>query len=261
MQLLITACASRSAFFYDALNAVLERRDLYGELGLDPDSDTTLLKRAYRDMALKLHPDKVKDPSKKAEAGRKYARLTEAYRILTDDEARAEYLELRNSGAQRASYADRYYHRHTHKYGIPPHNPFKVFLALVLILSAMKYGGQHLTYQYYLRAALSNPRYKAWAKAQGDTGGERLKLVGVKPPSWDSIFAVQILMLPYHVFRLLRWLYVRFILRKPFDQVEYLAQRFDLSEEEVAQVRARFEAQKKQAEESGGAAHVHKRRR
>lgn len=274
LQAFLAVAAARSSLYYDALNAVMEGRDLYAELGLDPDSEVALVKRAYRDLAVKHHPDKVKDARKRAEAGRKYARITEAYRILSDEEARAEYHELRITGANRVSYTDRYYHRHTHKYGIPPHNPFKVFVALVLILSALKFGGQYLTYKYYLRMAMAHPRYKQWAKAQGDTTGERLKLVGVKPPSWDSIFAVQILLLPYYLYRFLRWLVLHVILRRPYDQVEMIAKYYDLTEEEIAKLRAQLKAheerQKREQEEggAGGASearghahrHAHKRR-
>lgn len=250
---------ARSNLYYDALNAVMDGRDLYGELGVDPDSEISVVKRAYRDLALKLHPDKIRDPSKREDAAKRYAKVSEAYRILTDPEARAEYTELRErGGVQRVPFADRYYHRHTHRAGIPPHNPLKVFLALVLILSALKFGGQYLTYHYYRRMALSSHRYKVWAAAQGDPSGERLKLVGVKPPSWDSIFAVQLLLLPWYIYRLLRYIVLHIILRRPIDRIEYLKNRFDLSEEEVARLRAAYAAQA-DARSGGGHSHLHRR--
>lgn len=261
---MVCVCAwARSPLYYDALNAVMEGRDLWAELGVDPDSEVPVVKRAYRDLALKLHPDKIRDASKRDAAAKRYARVSEAYRILTDEEARAEYVELRERGVQRVPFADRYYHRHTHKHGIPPHNPLKVFLALVLILSALKFGGQYLTYHYYRRMALSHPRYKAWAAAQGDTTGERLKIVNLKPPSWDSVFAVQIVMLPWYIYRLVRYIVLHLILRRPVDQIEELRKRYDLSDDEVAKMRVAFEARAKAEEEAKAAGRplVHRRHR
>lgn len=239
----------------------MEGRDLYAELGVEPSTELPAIKRAYRDLAIKLHPDKIRDPSKKEAASQRYAKVTEAYRILTDGEAHAEYIEIRERGIRRVAFADRYYYRHTHKYGIPPHNPFKVFVALVLILSALKYGAQYVTFTYYRRAALCHPRYKAWAAAQGDTTGERLKLVGIKAPTWESILAVQIVLLPWYMYRFFRWLVLHVILRRPVDRVQWYAEKFDLSEAEVASLRARVAEQEARAKEAGDQAQAHRRRR
>lgn len=231
----------------------MEGRDLWKELGVDPGSDNQVIKRAYRELAIKYHPDKVRgDASKREAAAAKYARVTEAYRILTDNDALAEYKELSERGTQQVPFSDRYYHRHAHKYGIPPHDPLKVFIALVLIISALKYAGQYATWIYYRNMALSHPRYKAWAKAQGDVTGERLQLVGgVKPPTLDSIFAVQVLLSPYHFYRFARWLLLRVILRKPLtleEKIEYLSARYALTPDEIAQMRAAYAKSEKEKE-------------
>ena len=59
--------------------------DPYAVLGLAPDADAAALRRAYRRLALRLHPDK--DPS----AAAAFARLQAAWAALGSPEARATY--------------------------------------------------------------------------------------------------------------------------------------------------------------------------
>uniref|UniRef100_A0A7N0UQ52 J domain-containing protein n=1 Tax=Kalanchoe fedtschenkoi TaxID=63787 RepID=A0A7N0UQ52_KALFE len=49
------------------------------------------IKRAYRSMALRYHPDVCRDPSKKEEVTEMFVRLNEAYRTLSDPVLRSEY--------------------------------------------------------------------------------------------------------------------------------------------------------------------------
>ncbi|KAF4651462.1 hypothetical protein FOL47_000376, partial [Perkinsus chesapeaki] len=57
------------------------RRDLYADLGLEPGSDTSTVKKAFRRMSIKYHPDKTgNDPM----AQRKFTRISEANEILAD---------------------------------------------------------------------------------------------------------------------------------------------------------------------------------
>ncbi len=63
-------------------------RNLYDILGLEPHCSKIEVKSAYKKLAIKLHPDI--NPNDK-EASNKFKRLTEAYRILSDDIKRKEY--------------------------------------------------------------------------------------------------------------------------------------------------------------------------
>ncbi|KAM3080978.1 Molecular chaperone (DnaJ superfamily), variant 4 [Clarireedia jacksonii] len=61
---------------------------LYDALGIKPDANQQDIKKAYRAMALKHHPDKNKDnPS----AGEKFKEVSQAYEILSDPEKRKTY--------------------------------------------------------------------------------------------------------------------------------------------------------------------------
>lgn len=62
--------------------------DYYKILGVDKKASNEEIKRAYRKLALKYHPDKNKG-NKKAEE--KFKEINEAYAVLSDDEKRKQY--------------------------------------------------------------------------------------------------------------------------------------------------------------------------
>lgn len=65
-----------------------EKRDYYEVLGVDRGADDATLKKAYRKLAKKYHPDV--NPGD-AEAEKKFKEATEAYSVLSDPEKRKQY--------------------------------------------------------------------------------------------------------------------------------------------------------------------------
>ncbi|KAL7792513.1 TPR-like protein [Trichoderma ceciliae] len=65
-----------------------QRKDYYKIMGLEKDADANEIKRAYRKMAVKLHPDK--NPGD-AEAEAKFKDMQEAYETLSDPQKKARY--------------------------------------------------------------------------------------------------------------------------------------------------------------------------
>ena len=65
-----------------------DKRDYYEVLGVDKNADEAALKKAYRQLAKKYHPD-VNPGDKEAEA--RFKEATEAYGILSDPEKRRQY--------------------------------------------------------------------------------------------------------------------------------------------------------------------------
>lgn len=63
------------------------KRDYYEVLGVDRTATRDQIKHAYRQLALKYHPDKSRDP----DAAAKFRELAEAYAVLSDDTKRKEY--------------------------------------------------------------------------------------------------------------------------------------------------------------------------
>ena len=62
--------------------------DYYQTLGVDPSADDKQLKKAFRKLARKYHPDVAPDD---AEAEQKFKAVNEAYAVLSDPEKRAKY--------------------------------------------------------------------------------------------------------------------------------------------------------------------------
>ena len=63
----------------------------YDVLGVDYWAPEELIRKAWRDLVLKWHPDKFRGSKEKAMAERKTARINEAYTVLKDQQKRAQY--------------------------------------------------------------------------------------------------------------------------------------------------------------------------
>ena len=68
-----------------------EKRDYYEVLGVPKDADDAAIKKAYRQLAKKYHPD-INPGDKEAEA--KFKEASEAYAVLSDADKRRQYDEF-----------------------------------------------------------------------------------------------------------------------------------------------------------------------
>ena len=73
----------------------MEKRDYYEVLGVSKSADATEIKKAYRKLALKYHPDK--NPWDK-EAEEKFKEAAEAYDVLSNEEKRRRYDQFGHAG-------------------------------------------------------------------------------------------------------------------------------------------------------------------
>lgn len=70
--------------------------DYYKILGVDKNAKDDDLKKAYRKLAMKWHPDK--NPNNKKEAEAKFKQISEAYEVLSDSQKRAIYDQYGEEG-------------------------------------------------------------------------------------------------------------------------------------------------------------------
>jgi DnaJ family protein B protein 6 len=70
--------------------------DYYRVLGLERACSAQEIKKAYRKLALKWHPDK--NPTNQDEANRKFKEISEAYEVLSDDKKRRIYDQYGKDG-------------------------------------------------------------------------------------------------------------------------------------------------------------------
>jgi len=77
----------------------MSKRDYYEVLGVEKNSDDETIKRAYRKLAMKYHPDKNKDNK---EAEEKFKEACEAYEVLSDKDKRVRYDQYGHAGLEGA---------------------------------------------------------------------------------------------------------------------------------------------------------------
>jgi len=74
----------------------MAKEDYYKLLGVDKNASDEEIKKSYRKMAMKYHPDRNKDNPEQAEA--KFKQIKEAYEILSDAKKRAAYDQFGHAG-------------------------------------------------------------------------------------------------------------------------------------------------------------------
>ena len=73
----------------------MSKRDYYEVLGVDRSTSKEDLKKSYRKLAMKYHPDRNPDDKNASE---KFKELSEAYEILSDDQKRQAYDQFGHDG-------------------------------------------------------------------------------------------------------------------------------------------------------------------
>ena len=71
----------------------MSKKDYYDLLGVEKTASENDIKKAYRKLAMKYHPDKFSNASEKEkkEAEEKFKEVNEAYQVLSDADKRAKY--------------------------------------------------------------------------------------------------------------------------------------------------------------------------
>ena len=72
------------------------QKDYYKVLGVLESAPADEIKKIYRKLAVKYHPDKNPDNPKQAET--KFKEISEAYYVLSDEKRRAQYDQMRKYG-------------------------------------------------------------------------------------------------------------------------------------------------------------------
>jgi DnaJ-class molecular chaperone len=72
-------------------------KNYYKILGLIPGSSMEDVKKAYRNLAVKYHPDKVQDLILKEKTKEKFIKIGEAYQILSDENKKQNYDKYGNN--------------------------------------------------------------------------------------------------------------------------------------------------------------------
>lgn len=76
----------------------MAKRDYYDILGISRDASLEEVKKAYRKLAVKYHPDR--NPGNQKDAEEKFKEVSEAYKILSDPKKRKIYDEYGHAGLE-----------------------------------------------------------------------------------------------------------------------------------------------------------------
>ncbi len=79
----------------------MSKRDYYEVLGIGKNAAADDIKKAYRNLALKYHPDRVA-ADKKKEAEERFKEISEAYEVLVDPQKKATYDQYGHAGVEGA---------------------------------------------------------------------------------------------------------------------------------------------------------------
>eukprot|EP00521_Asterionellopsis_glacialis_P011607 CAMPEP_0195306376 /NCGR_PEP_ID=MMETSP0707-20130614/37170_1 /TAXON_ID=33640 /ORGANISM="Asterionellopsis glacialis, Strain CCMP134" /LENGTH=388 /DNA_ID=CAMNT_0040370593 /DNA_START=319 /DNA_END=1485 /DNA_ORIENTATION=+ len=105
--------------------------DPYEILGVSRDATPTQIRSAYRKLALKHHPDKQQDDASKEQATSKFAKISNAYEVLSDPTQKQQFDTAPSSQrgsrgtAQHPHYHDPFSGAGAHPFAF--HDPFQVF--------------------------------------------------------------------------------------------------------------------------------------
>ncbi len=80
------------------------KRDYYEVLGIEKSANADEIKKSYRKLAIKYHPDKNQGDKATED---KFKEATEAYEILSDDKKRSQYDQFGHAGVH-SSFSDAY---------------------------------------------------------------------------------------------------------------------------------------------------------
>jgi len=87
--------------------------DYYKVLEISKSATQVDVKKAYRKLALKWHPDK--NPDKKEEAEKKFKEISEAYEVLSDEKKRKIYDQFGKDGLGGSSTSGGHHRHHHHR--------------------------------------------------------------------------------------------------------------------------------------------------
>lgn len=240
--ILITTQVQVSYGFVEGLYCGME--NCYDVLGVSRDVSLGVLKRAYRKLAIKYHPDRNKDP----DAVEKFQLIATAYEILKDEDQRRDYDYMLDNPEEAYYHYYRYY-----KHRMTPKVDVRIVLAVsITVISVLQYLHKIHRYDEAVKYAMQNPRFRNQAlqiihqegllennksksknkKSKEERKKEEERVLkeivensidikgGYSKPTYQDLLWVQLILAPYYILSYIVWL-IRWICKFTVMKQEY----------------------------------------
>ncbi|XP_035699102.1 dnaJ homolog subfamily C member 25 homolog [Branchiostoma floridae] len=201
-------------------------QNCYDVLGLTREATTREIGKAYRQLALKFHPDR----NKAADAEEKFTLIATAYETLRDEESRADYDDVLDNPEKYFQHYYRYYRRR-----VAPKVDVRIVIVVTLtVISVIQYLGWWHRYNQAISYLVTVPKYRTRAmdiakeqglinnKKKGRRSKEEIKQEeeaalknvienmmdirgGYSKPSVYDVLWVKLVLFPYHAVLYLWW--------------------------------------------------------
>jgi len=132
----------------------------YSILGVSNTATQSEIKRSYIRLAQKYHPDHITDKQKKQHAHEQFAKITAAYRTLSDEKLRGEYDKSLESGAKPKDNAREIQAKNAFMRAIAFLKQGDPWRATNLLRIACRYNSQPLYISYLGLALVYTKQYK-----------------------------------------------------------------------------------------------------
>ncbi|HIE05571.1 MAG TPA: J domain-containing protein [bacterium (Candidatus Stahlbacteria)] len=126
----------------------------YTILGVSKSATAGEIRNAYLRLARELHPDRILDPKKKAEAQERFSKVTMAYRILSDPVKRRDYDKKTSKGRTEVHESREVQAKNAFQRGLLYLKRGDPWRALSLLRIAYRFDPQKAIYLSYLGLAL-----------------------------------------------------------------------------------------------------------
>lgn len=242
VSILITTQVQVSYGFVEGLYCGME--NCYDVLGVSRDVSLSALKRAYRKLAIKYHPDRNKDP----DAVEKFQLIATAYEILKDEDQRRDYDYMLDNPEEAYYHYYRYY-----KHRMTPKVDVRIVLAVsITVISVLQYLHKIHRYDEAVKYAMQNPRFRNQAlqiihqegllennksksknkKSKEERKKEEERVLkeivensidikgGYSKPTYQDLLWVQLILAPYYILSYIVWL-IRWICKFTVMKQEY----------------------------------------
>ncbi|KAK7070875.1 DnaJ subfamily C member 25 [Halocaridina rubra] len=225
---------------FQRTNAAVEdyycgENNCYDLLEITRDATKQDVKRAFRAVASKTHPDKFQDPEDKKIAEERFRLLSTAYDILRDDEAREDYDYMLDHPEEFYQNVYRAWRRR-----MAPHVDVRIVLAVTIsLISLVQYYNGWVKYEEAIKYFSVVPKYRLQAielaKQEGLIATDKRKYKGKSKeeikekeekairhviekkmvirgvyakPTYKDILWVQLVFLPVWTFQYISWYFV-----------------------------------------------------